>query len=325
MPPILLLGFPPDALTPEQIDQIRRLAPDMELLITDDRAQIEAALDRIEIAARRFPRDLIARAPNLRWFQQWGAGVDWLLRHPEVIDHPVIITNASGVHAIPISEHVFAYLLAFARRLPDAIRAQVRHHWLSHEEISEMGGVFELAGLTMLVVGVGAIGKRIARLGGALAMHVWGVRRHPQKSVAGVERMFGPDVMLDALGEADIVVLTLPHTPETHHLFDARAFAAMKRGAYFVNIGRGRVVDENALIQALRSGQIAGAGLDVFETEPLPTDSPLWDMSNVIITSHYSGATPFYDQRAMAIFLDNLRRYKAGQPLRNVVDKQRGY
>ncbi len=325
MPAILHLGFPPDALTPEQIDEIRALASDMALLITDDRTQIEAALDRIEISGGRFPRDLIARAPNLRWLQQWGAGADWILRHPEVVQHPVVITNTSGIHAIPISEHVFAYLLAFARRLPDAIRAQNRRHWLTHSEISEMGGVFELAGLTMLVVGVGAIGERIARLGKALEMRVWGVRRHPEKNVSGADRMFGPENMQDVLPEADIVVLTLPYTSETHHLFDARAFAAMKRGAYFVNIGRGKVVDEAALVGALHSGQIAGAGLDVFETEPLPAESPLWEMPNVIITPHHSGMTPYYDQRAMAIFLDNLRRYKSGLPLHHVIDKTRGY
>ena len=325
MKPIIHLGFSPDELSPEWLQTVRDLAPDMEILITDDQAQIEIALDRIEIAVRRFPRDLIARAPNLRWYQQWGAGADWILRYPEVADKPVMITNVSGIHAIPISEHVFAMLLAFARRVPEAIRAQDRRHWLLQEDLEQAGGVFELAGLTMLVVGVGAIGERIARLGQALEMRVWGVRRHPQKSVVEVERMFGPEAMLDALPEADIVVLTLPHTHETHHLFDAHAFAAMKRGAYFVNIGRGKVVDESALVQALRSGQLSGAALDVFETEPLPKDSPLWSMNNVIITSHYSGDTPLYDERAMAIFLDNLHRYRSGLPLHHLVDKKMGY
>jgi phosphoglycerate dehydrogenase-like enzyme len=324
-PPVLLLGFPPDRLPPDQLAEIRSIAPDMAIVVTDDREEIEALLDRIEIAARRFPRDLIARAPNLRWLQQWGAGADWLLRYPDVVAHPVVITNVSGIHAIPISEHVFAMLLAFARRLPDAIRAQAQHHWLTHRELNERGGVFELAGLTMLVVGVGAIGERIARLGAAMGMRVWGVRRHPQKAATGVERMVGPDQLLDVLPEADIVVITLPHTPETTHLFDARALAAMKRGAYLVNVGRGKVVDEAALVEALRAGQLAGAGLDVFEEEPLPEDSPLWDLPNVIITSHYSGATPYYDQRALAIFIDNLRRYKAGAPLHHVVDKRLGY
>jgi len=161
--------------------------------------------------------------------------------------------------------------------------------------------------------------------GAQVAELVTGVRRNPDKPAAGIEKMFGVGQLLEALALADIVVISLPHTPETHHLFDARAFEAMKPDAYLVNIGRGKVVDEAALITALHSGSLAGAGLDVFETEPLPGDSPLWDMSNVIITSHYAGISPVYDQRAMAIVLDNLRRYKSGQPLAHVVDKQLGY
>jgi phosphoglycerate dehydrogenase-like enzyme len=297
----------------------------MEVLLTEDREVVEAVLDRIEIAVRRFPRDLIARAPNLRWYQQWGAGADWLLRHPGARDHPVIITNVSGIHAVPISEHVFAMLLAFARGLPAAVRAQERHDWLTREDLDEAGGVFELADLTMLVVGVGAIGERIARLGAALEMHVLGVRRDPTRPAAGVERLVGPQQLLDGLPLADGVVITLPRTPETCRLFDASAFAAMKPGAYLINIGRGRVVDETALVEALRSGQVACAGLDVFEAEPLRAESPLWEMPNVIITAHYSGESPRYDERAMAIFLDNLRRYQSGLPLHHVIDKKRGY
>lgn len=325
MQPILHLGFPPDVITPEQLAAIRALTPDMELLISEKRAQIEATLDRIEIAAHRFPHDLIAQAPRLRWYQQWGAGADWLQRHPEIEQSEVIVTNTSGMHAIPISEHVFAFLLAFARRLPDLIRYQDRRRWLTHGELEALGGVFELAGMTMLVVGVGAIGARIARLGAAMDMCVLGVRRDPGRAMAEVEKMFGTSQLLEALADADIVAITLPYTPETHHLFDARAFEAMKPGAYLVNIGRGKVVDEAALIEALRSGKLAGAGLDVFETEPLPKDSPLWDMPNVIVTAHYAGIMPHYDQRAMEIFLDNLRCYKSGQPLHHVVDKQLGY
>ncbi len=325
MKPILHLGFSPDEFRPEWRQAIRDLAPDMALLVTRDRATIEAALDHIEIAVRSFPRDLIARAPRLRWYQQWGAGADWLLKYPAVIEKEVIITNVSGIHAIPISEHVFAFLLAFARRLPMAFRAQAQKTWLSEDAVKEAGGVVELAGSTMLVVGVGAIGQRIARLGAALGMRVYGIRRHPHRPTEGVEKLYGPHQLLEALPLADFVVITLPHTAETHHLFDARTFAAMKPGAFLVNIGRGKVVDEKALLAALHSGRLAGAGLDVFETEPLPADSPLWEEPNVMITSHYSGDTPHYHQRAMAIFLDNLQRYVAGQPLHHVVDKRLGY
>jgi phosphoglycerate dehydrogenase-like enzyme len=156
-------------------------------------------------------------------------------------------------------------------------------------------------------------------------MRVLGVRRNSGVGASGVEAMFSPDQLLDVLGQADFVVITAPLTPETRHLIGDRELQAMKPTAYIVNIGRGGIIDERALIQALQEGWIAGAGLDVFETEPLPDDSPLWDMENVLVTGHYAGATPHYDERAMAIFVDNLRRYKAGQPLRNVVDKKVGY
>jgi phosphoglycerate dehydrogenase-like enzyme len=152
-----------------------------------------------------------------------------------------------------------------------------------------------------------------------------GVRRNPERGAAGVEAMFGPNRLLDVLPEADFVVITAPLTDETRGMIGERELRAMRPTAYIVNIGRGGIVDEDALICALQEGRIAGAGLDVFETEPLPEDSPLWKMENVVITAHYAGATPHYDERAMAIFLDNLRRYKAGEPLRNVVDKKLGY
>jgi phosphoglycerate dehydrogenase-like enzyme len=293
----------------------------MRPLVTRDRAAIEAALDDIEIAAGDFPYDLLPRARNLRWLQQWGAGVDWLLRHPEIADLDFVLTNASGVHAIPISEHILAFLLAFARGLHHAVRAQERATWRS----AEREGLFERAGKTMLLVGVGAIGERTAQISAALGMRVLGIRRDPAVGAPGVEAMFGPGRLLDLLPEADFVVLTVPLSRATCGMIGERELRAMRKTAYLVNIGRGGTIQEQALVEALREGRIAGAGLDVFETEPLPPDSPLWGMPNVIITAHYAGSTPHYDERATAIFLDNLRRYQAGEPLRNVVDKEAGY
>lgn len=338
---ILLLGLSEGSLTPAQVAEIQVLAPDMRIVRSQDRAEIEAMLDEIEIAAGRFPRDLIAKAPRLRWFQQWGAGADWLLRYPEVRDLDFILTNASGVHAVPIGEHIFAFLLAFARKLPDAVRAQDERVWLGNEWLKAHGtsisadqkfaitvgkdDVFELAGKTLLIVGMGVIGERTARLARAFDMRVVGVRRNPAGEAGDVDELIGPDRLFEVLPQADFVVNILPMTTATRHFFDDRAFAAMKPDAYFVNVGRGGTVDENALIEALRAGEIAGAGLDVFEEEPLPEDSPLWGMTNVLITSHYAGLTPEYDKRAFAIFIDNLGRYRRGEPLRNVVDKRLGY
>ena len=317
---VLLISLPSDRLTEAQLARVRAAAPDMRVEVTRDRAAIEAMLDEIEIAAGWLPHDLLPGMPNLRWLQEWGAGVDWLLRDPEAAALDFVLTNASGVHAIPISEQILAYLLSFARWLPNAVRAQSRREWRSPKRTE----LFELAGKTMLLVGVGAIGERTAVLASALGMRVLGIRRG-EGDLPGVEAMYGPDKLLDLLPEADFVVMTVPMSHATAGMVGERELRAMKPSAYLVNIGRGGTIDQLALIRALQEGWIAGAGLDVFAEEPLPAASPLWDMDNVIVTAHYAGMTPEYDERALAIFLDNLRRYQAGQPLRNVVDKQAGY
>jgi phosphoglycerate dehydrogenase-like enzyme len=318
----MVLGFEPGKLSEAQLAQIREVAPDMKILVTRDRDEIEAVLDEVEIAVGGFPRDLIPKARNLRWCQQWGAGSNWLMRYPEAVEMDFVLTNASGVHPIPISEHIFSFLFTFARELHLAIRAQEHHEWVDR---SRRKNIFELAGKTMVLVGVGAIGQRTARLAAAMGIRVLGVRRNATVEVPGVEAMFIPEQLIDILPRADFLVLTIPLTYETQGMIGERELQAMKPTAYLINIGRGGTIQEQALIRALQDGWIAGAGLDVFEIEPLPQDSPLWDMDNVLITSHYAGLTPHYNERAMEIFLDNLRRYRAGEPLRNVVDKNLGY
>jgi phosphoglycerate dehydrogenase-like enzyme len=318
----ILFNFQPGVIPETELDQVRAAAPDMRLRVTSDYDEIEIVLDEIEIAANGLPRDLLAKAHNLRWAQQWSAGVDWLLRYPEAAELDFVLTNASGVHAIPVSEHILAFLLAFGRGFHHALRAQVRREWFSYEQQT---GVFELVGKTMVLVGVGAIGERTAELVTALGMRVLGVRRDPAVGAPGVEAMYGPDQLLDLLPEADFLVLVVPLTHETQGMIGERELRAMKPTAHVINVGRGDIIQEGVLIRALQEGWIAGAGLDVFETEPLPEDSPLWGMDNVIITAHYGGANPYYTERAMEIFLDNLRRYRAGEPMRNVVDKRVGY
>jgi len=319
----ILLALEPDTLSADQVARIRATAPDSaSIIMTRDHDQITPLLDQIEVAAGWFPVDLLPQASNLRWYQQWSAGADWLLRHPEAAQADFVLTNTSGIHAIQISEHVFAFLLAFARELPQAMAAQRERRWIpsDHHE-----GLFELAGKTMLLVGVGAIGERTARIANAFNMRVLGVRRDPTVGAPGVEAMVGPDQLLDLLPQADVVVVTVPLTDETRDMIAEPELRAMKETAIIVNVGRGGTIDEDALNRALREGWIAGAGLDVFETEPLPDDSPLWERDDVLITSHYAGITPHYHQRALQIFLDNLERYTAGEPLRNVVDKNLGY
>jgi phosphoglycerate dehydrogenase-like enzyme len=231
------------------------------------------------------------------------------------------LTNASGVHAIPISEHILSLILAFGRGIHHAVRAQATSNWKSPPR----EGIFELVGKTMVLIGVGAIGERTARISAALGMRVLGVRRHPSLDATGVESMFGMDQLMDVLPQGDFVVLTVPLTNETQGMIGEPELRAIKPTAYLFNIGRGSTIQQDVLIQALQEGWIAGAGLDVFEEEPLPQDSPLWNMENVIVTAHYSGSTPHYDERALGIFMDNLRRYRAGEPLLNLVDKTLGY
>ncbi|MGI6208718.1 MAG: D-2-hydroxyacid dehydrogenase [Anaerolineae bacterium] len=317
----ILLALDPTSVPGEQLEAIKALAPDKPVIVTRDRQEMEAVLDSVEIVAGGLPRDLLERAPNLRWLQQWGAGVDWLMRSPEAREKDFILTNASGVHAIPISEHILAFMFAFARGLHHSIRSQTKHDWQGSKGVP----VRELAGSTMVLIGVGAIGGRTAEVAAALGMRVLGVRRDPSVPAPGVEAMYGPDQLLSILPEGDFVVLTVPLTYETKGMIGERELRAMKDTAIIINIGRGGTIQADALVRALREGWIGGAGLDVTDPEPLPEDSPLWDMENVIITPHNSGSTPKYEERAMAIFLDNLRRYVAGEPLRNVVDKQLGY
>jgi phosphoglycerate dehydrogenase-like enzyme len=309
-------------LSEAQVAQVEAAALEMRVVVTRDREEIEDLLDDVEIAVGGFPRELLSQARNIRWFQQWGAGADWLIDYPEVAQSDLVLTNVSGVHAIPISEHILSLMLAFARYLHQFVLAQGRSEWLRPSQYED---IFELAGKTMVLIGVGAIGKRTAKLAAEFDMRVLGVRRHPEQLVPNVDAMYGPDQLLDVLPEGDFVVLTVPLTPQTEALIGEEQLAAMKQSAYIVNIGRGGTIDQKALIRALQEGSIAGAGLDVFETEPLPEDSPLWDMENVIITPHFAGGTPHYDERAFEIFLDNLHRYQAGEPLHNVVDKQLAY
>ena len=317
----ILFGRDPSELSQAQRDWILERAPEVKLLVNRDRDAIEAELERVEIAGEGVPHEWLARMPNLRWYMQFGAGIDWLLRYPELRERPFLMTNGSGIHAVPISEHILGMMLSFSRGLYRSARRQMRHEW--PERCDE--GLFELAGKTMVLVGVGAIGRRTARLAAAFEMRVIGVRRSFEHRVEGVERMVGPQALHSVLPEADFLVLTIPFTPDTRHFIAARELALLPSSAYLINIGRGGTVDEAALIAALSAGRLAGAGLDVFEEEPLPADSPLWEMEQVVMTPHCSGFMPQRAERAWALFTENFERYLADEPLRNLVDRRLGY
>jgi D-2-hydroxyacid dehydrogenase (NADP+) len=305
---------------PEVLRAIRETSPDVEIVTEEGLEADPALLETVEVVYGGLGRERFARARRLRWMQVTGAGVNGLLT-PEVVASPVRITNASGIHAAPITEHFFGMLLTLTRRLNRAWDQQRAAHWESGPLRDQVG---MLAGRTLGVLGVGAIGTHAARVGAAFGMRVIGLRRSPAP-VPHVERVYGPAELEPFLGEADVLFDTLPLTPATTRLLDARAFAATKPGAIVANVGRGGTIDTAALVESLRAGRLGGALLDVTDPEPLPAGHPLWRMENVLITPHYAGNHPGYDERAAKIFLENLRRYLAGEALLNEVDKAAGY
>jgi phosphoglycerate dehydrogenase-like enzyme len=312
-----------ELLDASHVEAIRAAAPGSDVIVLEHDEEWQARklelAPQIEIVIGMLPTEDLTRLPRLRWLQQTGAGADWLMSVPEAVQGDWILTNASGVHAIPIAEHILALMLTLSRRIHRYVKAQRDHEWFRR------GRLGELDGATLGVIGLGAIGEKTAEKARGLNMRVLGLRRDPARQSPHVDALFGPRELHKLLAEADWVVVCAALTPETRGLIGEPELRAMKPSAYLINIARGALVDEQALIRALEEGWIAGAGLDVFEREPLPDDSPLWDMRNVVLTPHFAGATPHYADRVTGIFVENLRRYQRGDPLLNVVDKQLAY
>ncbi len=255
--------------------------------------------------------------PTVRWIHSVSAGVEHALDE-SLRDHPAVLTNASGVFDIPIAETVLAYVLMVVKQMPQFLEQQRAHRW-------EKLKLREAQGLTVGIVGLGSIGTEVARRCRALGMHVAATRRHPDLGSEVADELLTPDRLPELLAASDFVVLTLPLTSETAGMIDAEALEQMRGDAWLINVSRGAIVEEEALLAALREGRIGGAALDVFEREPLPEDSPFWDAPNVIVTPHNSWSTPHMRRREAELFLDNLRRHLQGEPLHNVVDKALGY
>ncbi|HXK33041.1 MAG TPA: D-2-hydroxyacid dehydrogenase [Dehalococcoidia bacterium] len=258
-------------------------------------------------------------APHLRWIQLTSAGADRLL-NSGFVEQGITVTTVSGLHATPIGEYVIGAILMFAKGAPRTMRAQLKREWTRFAPT-------EVRGKTVGIIGFGHIGEEVGRLAKAFGCRVIATRRSATEASSHpcADELLPPSGMRRVLAASDYVVLSMPLTPETRGLIGEKELRMMKPAAVLVNIARGAVVVEADLVRALREGWIAGAALDVFEREPLPEDSPLWDLENAVITPHISGGTEIYNQRAVEIFCDNLRRYLAGEPLRNVVDPARGY
>jgi phosphoglycerate dehydrogenase-like enzyme len=339
--------------TDDLLDQMREVSTRLRVTqqTCHDAAEVAAALaahSDVEILYTfDLPQNALDLAPHLRWVQLHSAGVNHILDHPIMqraaaiardgaAARDVAVTTVSGIHATPIAEYVLASILAFRWRVPMWTQCQRESRWPSNR-----WGLYarpELRGSTLGILGYGSIGREVGRLGKAFGMRVLALRRSPGHAKEGYAvnrtgdpegeipaQFFSPDELHGMLPQCDFVVISLPLTPETERFVGEAELRAMKTSAYLVNIARGAIIDEQALIRALQEGWIAGAGLDVFEHEPLPDDSPLWTLENALLSPHVAGFTPHYDERAVAVFVENLRRYLSGEPLLNLVDKTRGY
>lgn len=322
-----------------RLEEIKALSPEITLEVAPMQLGQTWPTDRTTQAEVMYAIGGVpwpGQAPRLRWIQVHWAGVDHLMKQP-IWESQILISNASGVHAVNMGQYVMAQLLAWAHRVPRWLHYQRKGEW--PDKRAEKFTPDELRGRTLGILGYGSIGREIARLAKPFGMKILVTKRDAKSlndnefAVPGTgdplaelpDRIYPPEATRSMVAECDYVVITLPLTAKTHHLFDEEMFKAMKPSAFLVNVGRGNIVDENALIKALKKGWIAGAGLDVFEVEPLPASSPLWGMENVIISPHTSGMTPAYEDRVFTLFLTNLRRYLTGERPLNLVERERGY
>jgi phosphoglycerate dehydrogenase-like enzyme len=325
------------ALPDDVIRAIRTAVPDWDVVVIDaatsgtgdgaHRASA-AALDAVRDGAEVYmgfgiPAELLREGRELRWVHSGAAGVRGSLTEA-MRQSDVVFTNSAGIHGPPVAETVVGYLLHFARGLDYAVRSQAESRWDKGIFDAADAPVRELAESTVGVIGLGGIGREVAWRAGALGARVVAVRRRPEP-VDGVELLHGDDALDRLLAESDYVVLTVPETPETTGLMDADALARMPAHAVLVNVSRGGLIDDDALVAALRAGTLRGAALDAFGTEPLPADHPLWTAPRTLLTPHTSAYTHRFWERESDLLLENLRRYRAGEPLRNVVDKAAGY
>ena len=326
-------------LTPEQRRIIEAAAGNAELVDRRCRSQaemVEAAAKGCDVLfTLRVPDELMTRSPQLKWIQLMSAGADHILKGVLAERNAVAVTTGSGVAASTIAEYTIASMLAWAHVLPTTMRAQIRREW----KRTGFMDIEPMRGKTLGVLGYGSIGRETARIAQGLGMDVLALKRNPEQrrdtgwNPQGVgdpegsipRRWYGPEQCEQLLRESDYVTVTLPLTANTRGFIGRQQIAAMRPNAYIVNVGRGEVIDQDALIEALRENRIAGAGLDVFEREPLETESALWDLENVILTPHVSGGFNNYNGVCCELFADNLRRFRAGQPLFNLVDRSLGY
>jgi phosphoglycerate dehydrogenase-like enzyme len=309
--------------SPGLVAGLREVAPSVELVPVRSAAEAVAKAADADALLGFCDADVLAKGKQIRWIQSFSAGVEECVAIPAVRERDILVTNMQRVAGPVMAEHVLAMMLAFTRGLEFFIPEHMAGRWT--DQIPPPGKMQTLEGKTVLVVGLGGIGSEVAKRAHALGMNVVATRASGREGPDYVSYVGLPDELIKLTGDADFIVNTTPLTPETTRIFNAKFFAAVKRGAYFFNVGRGGSVAQDDLVQALRDGQLAGAGLDVTDPEPLPADSALWKMPNVILTPHVAADTDAGRGARYAIARENLRRYVAGEPLLSVVDVKRGY
>jgi len=306
-----------DDIKPHLPADIKFVLSDADGNIDGDAIDAEVYFSWVYYIKPKTLQKVLESAPKLRWHQATNAGVNNILT-PQYLAREIILTNGAGLHAIPIAEFVIAYILSYAKNFLKLHELQAQKSWqrgFRNEELQDK---------TLLIIGAGGIGQEIAKRAKAFGLKIFGSRRNPQP-LPNFDKVVGANEWKALLDQAHYVVIATPLTRETKGLIDAEVFSLMRPDAYLINIARGAIVDEPALIKALEEGKIAGAALDTVFTEPLPPESPLWTQPNIFLTPHSSGHSPKTKERAIALFLDNFTRYYNGQPLRNVVDKTAGY
>jgi phosphoglycerate dehydrogenase-like enzyme len=306
-------------------ERLRQDFPDIEVVHLSEYHRVNQEIADADVAiAWSLRGEQINAAQKLKWIHSTATAVHALMS-PELRASDIIVTNARDVHGPVVAEHAMALVFALAKRLPQAMRYQQQRHWAQDDLWNAAPHPRELNGATMTIIGLGGIGRPLAKMASSLGMRVMGVREHPERKCDGVDEMYGFDQFDDALRQADFVVLAVPVTARTQNLMNAARLAFLKPDAFLINVGRGVLVDEEALIHALRAKSFAGAALDVTTEEPLPPESPLWDLENVFLTPHIAGLTEHMWERHYETFTQNLRRFLKREPLLWVVDKQKEY
>lgn len=303
------------------VDEWKAEFPEVTFVGGETDEEVIAAAADAEIAFGPLTEALVKSAPNLKWVQSTSAGVEWMRHAPSLLDSDVEVTNTRGAHATTIAEHTFGMLVFLARRFDETYEAQKRHEWIRGSSTPRTG----LVGLTMGIIGLGQIGRAIAKRAHAFEMNVIAVDVNEVPKPDYVSEVRRLDALPDLMQRSDVVVIAIPITAETRGMIGPDLLKLMKSSAYLLVMSRGGIIHEPTLVEMLHEGKLAGAGLDVAETEPLPAENPLWDCPNIIITPHNSPSSDQTRANVMSIMKENLRRYLDGKPLINLVNKEAGY